>query len=279
MKTIVFILFASVLALVAVAALAARPPLPDEPAGSRTADARRRVIAWRDIKGAEAILAPRFVSPNAEIVPVSAKTTLPSNDTPPTLTGRWILPLIDQSLTQTEKTEGLAPDLQDAIYRMEPMFDPTRVDGPLDAVPLRISPGSAALADVFGEQWHLASDDPNVDIQVPSIGIGWRLAAIAPCDFFRKRRPREVGMLALDALSLKDCSRILHRRGRRGDDAEPLVVVGAPISLAAFAAPMPGGRLSSTDFWAAQKARVAAIEAHLLEQREARLPQQTAAKP
>ena len=279
MKTIVFILFSSVLALVAVGALAARPPLAAEPAAARTFDARRRVVLWRDIKGAHAILAPRFVSSQEPIPTSPAKTPVISADAPQTLTGRWTLPLIDQSLTQTEKTEGLAPDLQDAIYRMEPIFDPTRVDGPLDAVPLRISSGTVALADVFGEHWHLASDDPNVDIQVPSIGLGWRLASIAPCNSFRKRRRREPGALAIDGLSLKDCGRILRRRRRRGADAKPVAIVAAPISLAAFAAPMPGGRLSSADFWAAQKARVEAVEAHLLEQRAATLPQPPVARP
>ena len=264
MKTVFLLLFTSILALVAVAALASRP-VPHGMDGAPP-DPARRIVEWRDIKGGRAILPPRFVPPPSDAT-TAADARKPARDpseaSPNPLVARWSLPLMDRSLTTTERTDGLAADLQEAINRLEPIFDPTRLDGPLDAVPLRVSAGSASLDDVFGEHWHLASDDPNIEIRVSSVGLAWRLAALLPCDFFIKRRPREVGDLALDSLTPEDCARIMRRRAKHFDDSKPMIVVSAPISLPAFAAPPPGARLSSGDFWAAQKARVEAVEARL----------------
>ncbi len=245
-------------------------------------DPARYLVEWRDIKGGRAILPPRFVPSSSDPVTASLPRKLPrdTSETPPNpLMARWILPLMDRALTPTERTDGLAPELQEAINRVEPMFDPTRLDGPLDAIPLRISTGSASLDDVFGEHWHLASDDPNIEIRVSSVGLAWRLAALLPCDFFLKRRPREVGDLALDSLTEEDCARMMRRRAKRFDDSRPIVIVSASISLPAFAAPSPGARLSSSDFWAAQKARVEAVEARLQQKWGVARPEPVPAEP
>ena len=43
----------------------------------------------------------------------------------------------------------------------------------------------------------------------------------------------------------------------------PVPVVAASLSMAVFAAPLPGARMSSGDFWAAQKERIEATRSAL----------------
>ena len=203
-------------------------------------------------------------------LPAKAAPASPAKATPEI--ARWSPPLVDRVLTASERAELLSADLQNAIFRMEPIFDPTRVGGAVEPVPLRVSAGSASMSNVFGERWHLASDDVDVDAKVASIGLAWRAPAVRSCESFVVRRLHDAGQPNLDALSTGACGRVLARLSNRFDDAAPLPVLAAAVDLPAFAAPMPGARMSSQQFWAAQKAHVEAIEARLRDKRFALQP-------
>ena len=140
---------------------------------------------------------------------------------------------------------------------------PTRLDGPFVAPAFRIWPGTASLVDVFGEHWRLASDDANVQARVRSYALAWHRVAPLACDDFVKNRAHPLGAPALSALTRADCERMGRRSAGRREDAAPVPIVAAPLSLAVFAAPPPGARMASADFWAAQKARVEAARALL----------------
>lgn len=242
MRTTVFILLANAAALALIAVLAARGVLPLAPA----AVADRGVFG--DLSG---IAGGRRIAADPARVAVGSRA-VPS-------TSRWTAPLLERTLTAGERAEGLAPDLQDAIMRMEPIYDPTRLD-PWTATAMRVWAGAASLFDVFGERWRLASDDPNVNARSLTVGLAWQASGPRTCEGFTKRRAHEFGEAALTAMTETDCAR--QRRWLR-DDVAPLPVVAAPLDLPAFAAPLPGARMTSEAFWAAQEARMLSIRAHL----------------
>ncbi len=174
----------------------------------------------------------------------------------------WSLPLVDRTLTQTQKTAEIASELVEAISRIEPLYDPTRLEGADAPQVLKISAGTALMDSVFADRWRRASLDPNVDLKVTYLALAWRTQGV-PCEAFSKNRAHDFGEPALTALSAQDCADVARAQEQRFVDGTPAPIVVAPISVPVFAAPLPGSRLSSKDFWAAQRARVAAIQAHL----------------
>ena len=225
---------------------------------------------WRSpIIGAKVILPSTFV-PQAWVVlgPLPA-VPIPSARTPnvvstPDAQPVWALPLVDRTPTALEKAADIAPSLQDAILRIEPIYDPTRLEGP-DAPPtMAISAGTASMDNVFADRWRRADTDPTVDAKTDYLATIWSAdGGPLPCDAFTKRRQHGFGEPALTALGDEDCDALKRQQARGLDEDAPSPVIAGAADVPVFAAPLPGSRLSSQDFWAARKARVLAIQAHL----------------
>lgn len=234
---------------------------------------------WRTpIGGASPILPPGFTPmgyevlgppPTRPMTPIPMPKAIPQPATKADLQPGadapivWSLPLVDRPLSQAEKSADIAPELQDAILRIEPIYDPTRLDGP-DSVPKRrVFAGTAAMDNVFADRWRRADTDANVNAKVVYLAMAWQMRSMPPCDAFSKSRAHGYGDPALTELSTEDCDVLLRTEARAFDDAPPVPIVAGHIDVPVFAAPMPGARMSSQDFWAAQKARIAAIQARL----------------
>ena len=287
MKTIGSILLASTLSLLTIAVFAGHREARVMPRHGAPWGALLTNVRWfTAISGSRAILTTQFVPRSSVVAGSSAAAPSAADDEAretnealqnaalPALTVHWSLPLVSRFLSPSRRLESMAADLQDAINRIEPMFDRTRLDGLYSdtAVPLRVSSGTASLSDVFGEHWHLASDDPNVNAKVSVIGLAWRRTAAEPCEAFTKNRQHEFGEATLTTLDEWDCRKLRARQAPHFNDADQIPLVVAPLSVPVFAAPMPGSRLSSQDFWAAQKARINAIQARLRQKWDAARP-------
>ncbi len=169
-------------------------------------------------------------------------------------------PLFDRHLSAAEKAADLAPDLLDAIMRIEPIYDPTRLAGPGSPQVMRVSAGTAAMNNVFADRWRLADLDANVDLTTTVIAIGWHATGKFPCRAFATRRATPDGDTATAALAPGECAVLLagEARGFANPPARPIAVAAPDVPV--FAAPLPGARMASAAFWAAQKARIAAIK-------------------
>ena len=176
----------------------------------------------------------------------------------------WSRPLFDRRLSQTEKGAALAPELLDAILRVEPVYDPTRLEGPFTTQTMAISTGTAAMDNVFADRWRLATPDANIAQTTTALAMVWQAKGRLPCGAFTKRQlvgPDEVAAMALTG---PECALLLAGEARGfAQDAPIPIVTASSASVPVFAAPPPGSRMSSTDFWAAQRARVAAIRSRL----------------
>ena len=176
----------------------------------------------------------------------------------------WSQPLTDRRLDASQRIAPLDGGLVDAVKRIEPIYDPTRLDGPFEAEPMRISAGTAEMRDLFADHWRIASPDANVDTDVSPIALAWGVGPTArPCEAYRVRRRHDWQEPALSAPTTADCRAIGVRQARGFADAAPLAIAVAAPPIPVFAAPEPGSRMSSDAFWAAQRARVTGIHAHL----------------
>ena len=217
----------------------------------------------RPISGAPAALPSRFVPMRYTITQPNPPPTVAPEPTRPVVERPFVfaLPLVDRRLSLTEKAAPLAGALIDAMARIEPLYDPTLIDGPADDHAMSVSAGTAMMDDVFADHWHAASADPNVNRKVPYLAMAWERMPGLACDAFFKNRAHGYGDPALTALTPSDCAALSPRQAAGLD--RPLEIASGRNSVPVFAAPLPGSRLSSADFWAAQRARIAAIQAHL----------------
>ncbi len=176
----------------------------------------------------------------------------------------WSRPLFDRRLSQAEKAAALAPELIDAVLRVEPIYDPTRLEGPFTTQRMAIGAGTAAMDNVFADRWRLADPDANIAQTATALAIVWQTKGGLPCEAFTKRRlvgPEEV---VATALTGPECALLLATEARGFAQGTPMPIAkAASASVPIFAAPPPGSRMSSEDFWAAQQARVAAIRRKL----------------
>ena len=173
----------------------------------------------------------------------------------------WVRPLLDRRLSQAEKAAALAPELIDAILRVEPIYDPTRLEGPNTAPTMAISAGTAAMDNVFADRWRLADRDANVAQTATTLATVWQAKGVLPCEAFTKRRLVGPDEVVQTVLTGNECAALLATEARGFAQDAPVPVTMAPSArVAVFAAPLPGSRMSSADFWTAQKARIAAIQ-------------------
>ncbi len=177
------------------------------------------------------------------------------------------MPLFDRRLRAAERAAELAPDLQEAILRIEGVYDPTRVEGTGVAFRMRVAAGTASMSNVFGDRWHLGDTDANVSYVVRYIAQAWGKGDGEPCSAYRKRRPT-VGIVELTSMGPADCARAASLRGPQDTVWAQLTITAAPVSVPVFAAPEPGARMSPEAFWAAQKVRIEAIRARIAFQRQ-----------
>lgn len=176
----------------------------------------------------------------------------------------WNQPLVDRRLDTATRSAPLSADLLETMSRIEPIYDPTLLEGPNVIVPMRISAGTAETRDLFGDHWRMASADANVDVDARPIATVWLAGgAPRPCIGYTVRRSHAWREPALTAPTAADCRAIQARQLRGFKDAAFLPIAIAAPPLPVFAAPAPGARMSSADFWAAQKARITAIRDHL----------------
>ena len=220
---------------------------------------------WRDpIAGANEMLPADFEQGEAMLTVHLAPRRDPASPEDGASPLRWSQPLVDRHLDPSTRTAPLAAELLEAIDRVEPIYDPTRLDGPNVAAPLRISAGSAETRDLFGDHWRIASLDANVDAEARPLAAAWMAGpAPRPCGAYRVRRRHDWNEPALSATNAGDCRAIRLRQARSFADTSPLPVAIAAPPIPVFAAPEPGSRMSSADFWAAQRARIDGIRAHL----------------
>ena len=222
---------------------------------------------WRSpISGARPILPTiftpqRYVIGTLTITPASVPRPAPASVTPSQ--PMWSLPLLDRKPSAEEKAVDITPELQDAILRIEPIYDPTRLEGADALIGMTISAGTASMDNVFADRWRRADTDANVNAKAAYIASVWRRSDRQSCDAFTKNRTHAFGDPALTAMDADDCRALLEQSSKGFDDAAPSPIVAAHIDVPVFAAPLPGSRLSSQDFWAVRRARIADIQAHL----------------
>lgn len=228
-----------------------------------TANATR--ADWRDpIAGGTAMLPAHFEQGDGTLTVHAAPRREPTEPAGGAAQFGWSQPLVDRHLDAGTRVVPLAPELLEAIKRVEPIYDPTLLEGPNVIVPMRVSAGTAETRDLFGDHWRIASTDANVDADARPIATAWLAGAKPrPCDAYRVRRRHEWSEPALSATNAADCRLIRARQARGYADVAPLPVAVATPPLPVFAAPEPGSRMSSADFWAAQRARIDSINAHL----------------
>lgn len=220
---------------------------------------------WRDpIGGATAVLPAQFEPDDGTLTVHISPRRAPAPPDGGAAPFHWSQPLVDRHLGAGERFAPLGIGLQEAIGRIEPIYDPTLLDGPNDLVPMHVSAGSAETRDLFGDHWRLASADANVDADARPLAVAWTAAAAPrPCSAYRVRRRHDWHEAALSATTAADCRAILARQARSFADTSPLPVAVAAPPIPVFAAPEPGSRMTSADFWTAQRARIASIHAHL----------------
>ena len=222
---------------------------------------------WRGpIAGSRPILPSRFVpSEPPRLVAALPEFRGAIEDTQADSPISWIAPLVDRRLSASQKSAGIAPELLEAILRIEPIYDPTRLEGPQSPVRASVSAGTAAMANVFADSWDRADPDANVSQRVSYIAMAWTRHGALPCDAFMKNRARAgYERPALSALSAADCAELLRaEEAAPSDTAAPVPIVPGWIAVPTFAAPMPGSRLSSEAFWAARRAEIASVEEEL----------------
>ncbi len=218
------------------------------------------------ISGAAPIL-PAMFTPSGQVAARSPESAL----------GRqWSPPLLERRIAQADRDDAIAPELDDAILRIESFYDPTRVDPIGEAPRWIVRAGTASMNNVFGDRWHLADTDPNVNVATRYIALAWsRTSDDDDCHAFTKNRAT-IGGLALSALSGDDCARLARLRADQEESWTRMALAPIEPPTPIFAAPLPGARLSSQEFWAAQKARIAAIQARL--RRKWRTPTNEAAR-
>lgn len=227
-----------------------RTPLPDDTPGISFEEPR---LIMPTVPRSRT--APRAASPAPRIVPAALETA-PDAEAP----GPWVAPLFDRRLSPAEREADIAPELIDAVLRIEPLYDPTRLYG--TALPVRtgVSAGTAAMDNVFADQWQRADLDANVNQRVAYIAMAWHRHGPLPCDAFAKNRARGYNQPALTALSRADCA-ALARTQSAGVTLAP--IVAGLIDVPTFAAPMPGARMSSVAFWEQRRADIARAEEDL----------------
>ena len=172
-------------------------------------------------------------------------------------------PLFDRHLSAAEKAADLAPELVDAILRIEPIYDPTRLEGPVAPPTMMVSAGTAAMNNVFADRWRLATADATVTLTTTSIAHAWMGKGTRACEAFTTRRATPDGDQVIAALTRSECALLLTTEAAGFSDAPPIPVAAARLDVPVFAAPLPGARMTSADFWAAQKVRIAAIQRKL----------------
>ena len=241
--------------IIALASIVAAAPL----AGGARAE-------WRGpIAGSRPILPAHFVPsepPRLVALPeLRGNEQEPQPDSPIA----WIAPLVDRRLNDAQKSASISSDLVDAILRIEPIYDPTRLEGPETPVRATVSAGTATMDNVFADSWDRPDPDANVSRRVPYIAMAWTRSGALPCDAFMKNRARAgYERPALTALTEADCAELLRAEAAAPEDADaPVPIVPGWIAVPAFAAPMPGSRLSSEAFWAARRAEIARVEDEL----------------
>ena len=220
---------------------------------------------WRDpIAGATTILPTHFEPDDGTLTVHVSPRHEPSGADGGSAPFRWSQPLVDRHLDTSARSAPLAVELLGAVSRIEPIYDPTLLDGPNAAVSLHVSAGTAEMRDLFGDQWRIASTDANVDADARPLATAWTAGAEPrACSAYRVRRHHDWNEPALSATTAADCRAIRARQARGFADASPLPVAAAPPPIPVFAAPEPGSRMTSADFWAAQRARIDSIHAHL----------------
>lgn len=155
----------------------------------------------------------------------------------------WTPPLLfERTLSQAERMRDLAPDLKDAILRMDGMYDAV----------VGVDPSENRIG------W--------VPPAVPSATVRQRTTAsymegLGPCEVYVQPRSRRTRSLALAAS--QDCFTMMRSEPWHMRGLERSAFASAADSAPVFAAPLPGARMSSKAFWAAQKQRVLAMEAKL----------------
>ena len=250
--------------IIALASLVAAAPLTGAPAHAEPRGA---------IAGSRPILPSRFVPDEPRFVPQGSPrlvASLPEMRDAPQLPApdspiSWIAPLVDRRLSEAQRSVNISPDLLDAVMRIEPIYDPTRLEGPQTPVGASVSAGTAAMDNVFADSWDRADPDANVSQRVPYIAMAWMRKGALPCDAFMKNRARAgYERPALTALTQADCAELLHAQSATSwEAAAPVPIVAGWIAVPTFAAPMPGSRLSSDAFWAARRAEIARVEEEL----------------
>ena len=141
------------------------------PAGAARAE-------WRDpIGGATTVLPAHFEPDDGTLTVHISPRRVPVQPDGGTAPFRWSQPLTDRHLGAGERYAPLDTRLQEAIGRIEPIYDPTLLDGPNDIVPMHVSAGTAEARDLFGDHWRLASADANVDMDARPLAAAWTAAA------------------------------------------------------------------------------------------------------
>lgn len=214
---------------------AARHAVPD-----RTADLPRPAAdpARPQRSGESAVVSEVTQEPRNE---TRRSDAAPEHDEDATSPG-WVTPLMDRVLRTSEQTRDLAPDLREAM---------SRIDGLYTTV-LKLDPNDITLA------W---SDHSTVRTFKPLRTTASYMEGLGPCEVFTRPRQRHARTLTL--LSPADCYGLMRSEPRRLRGLTATVMTSSNDSAPLFAAPLPGARLSSQEFWTEQKARIKSIEAQL----------------
>ena len=184
------------------------------------------------IPGATPMMAPTFLRQKDE---KRAANNIPTTFSPPLL--------FDLTVSRNDRAESLVADLQDAILRIEGIYDPTRVGMFGPALRMSVRPGMASMNNVFGDRWTIAAPNPNLHYRVRYLAEAWLWPRGGSCSLYFHIRAASSATLLLDSTSATDCESI-----KAVDDWQQMPIASWEPDLPIFCAPYPGSRLGPKDW-------------------------------
>lgn len=179
------------------------------------------------------------------------------------------------------RQHGMPAEIADAVMRVESGYDPSAVGGVGERGLMQVLPSTAALLGFAGSADELADPSTNIRLGVRYLAVAWRLSGGDVCRALMKYRAGH-GEERMSALSVEYCRRakahLAALGSPYGDGVLPLAEFGtAPAALASRGGarvaragrksrPASGMRVAAKPvyrFWAADSARIRAIESRL----------------
>jgi soluble lytic murein transglycosylase-like protein len=204
----------------------------------------------------------------------SAKDKAPTKTRPPALEQAMEAnePDVNNSyralIKREAATNGLPPDIADAVTAIESGYDPGAIGGAGEIGLMQVRPETAAMLGFKGDLAELARPNVNIHYGVTYLGQAWHLANGDLCRALMKYRAGH-GEEIMSALSMTYCGRARAHLAASGSPFAAAISVpfvfdpALPLAPVAKRGPRIRTAAVSRAFWAAHDARVKAITKRL----------------